>query len=184
MPMDVKCDSERLAMLIHPQIFDRRTQQWFILHTLSNQEKLLASAMEALDVAYFLPLRRIERIHGRMRSHVMAPLFPSYLFIRGSLDEMYRADRTKRVASVVRVYDQAGLELEIRNIHMALINDGVMAPHPYLRKGICVEVRSGPFRGMRGLIESMTNRNRLVLQVNVLGRATSIEMDGSLLDPV
>jgi transcription termination/antitermination protein NusG len=172
------------TMLLHPLVFDRVGDQWFILHTLSNQEKLLASAMQAMDVAYFLPLRRIERVQGRLRSQVMIPLFPSYLFIRGSLDEVYRADRTKRVASVVRVYDQQRLESEIRSIHMALLNDGAMTPHPYLQKGISVEVRSGPFRGMRGLISDSAKDNRLILQVDVLGQATALEIDGSLLEPI
>lgn len=172
------------TMLMHPLVFDRAGEQWFILHTLSNQEKLLASAMQAMDVAYFLPLRRIERVQGRLKTHVMTPLFPSYLFIRGSLDEVYRADRTKRVASVVRVYDQMRLESEIRNIHMALLNEGVITPHPYLKRGISVEVRSGPFRGMRGLISDNAKDNRLILQVDLLGQATALEIDGSLLEPI
>lgn len=172
------------TMLMHPLVFDRVGDQWFILHTLSNQEKLLASAMQAMDVAYFLPLRQIERVQGRLRSQVMIPLFPSYLFIRGSLDEVYRADRTKRVASVVRVFDQQRLESEIRNIHMALLHESVMTPHPFLKRGISVEVRSGPFRGMRGLIGDSAKNNRLILQVDVLGQATALEIDGSLLEPI
>jgi transcription termination/antitermination protein NusG len=172
------------TVMIHPQVFDRAHEQWFILHTLSNQEKLLAEAMAAMDVGYFLPLRRVVKVQGRNRSHVLTPLFPSYVFMRGTLDDVYQADRTKRVAGIVRVFDQERLESEIRSIHMALINDAVLAPHPTLKTGIRVEVRAGPFRGMRGMIQDRTRDDRLILQVEVLGQATSLEIDGSLLEPV
>jgi len=56
--------------------------------------------------------------------------------------------------------------------------------YPFLRVGVRVEVRSGPLRGLQGLIEDRTRRNRLVLQVNMLGKAASLEIDGALLDPL
>ena len=184
MSLTVTPEREHTAVMIHPQVFDRADEQWFILHTLSNQEKALAGAMAAMDVGYFLPLRRVVRVQGRNRTQSLTPLFPSYLFIRGQLDDVYRADRTKRVASIVRVFDQQRLESEIRIIHMALMNEGVVSPHPYLKNGILVEVRSGPFRGMRGLIQDRTRDDRLILQIEVLGQATALEIDGSLLEPV
>ena len=45
-------------------------------------------------------------------------------------------------------------------------------------------MRAGPLQGVRGLIEDRTRRNRLILQVNILGQATSIEVDGNLLDVI
>lgn len=176
--------SEHSSMLMHPEVFDRTDETWFILHTMPNQEKLLAGSLAAMNLGYFLPLRRVVRIQGKLRKEVLSPLFPSYLFLRGCLDDMYHADRTKRVVGVVRVFDQQGLESEIRSIHMALLNEGVVAPYPFLKKGILVEVRAGPFRGVRGLIEDRASNDRLILQITVLGQATALEIDGSLLEPV
>jgi transcription antitermination factor NusG len=45
-------------------------------------------------------------------------------------------------------------------------------------------VKAGPFRDIEGLVEAWQNSNRLVLQVQALGRATSLEIDASLLEPV
>jgi transcription antitermination factor NusG len=53
-----------------------------------------------------------------------------------------------------------------------------------LKKGVRVEVRSGPFRGLQGVIEGRASANRLILQVDLLGRAVSLEIDPTLLDPI
>jgi transcription antitermination factor NusG len=45
-----------------------------------------------------------------------------------------------------------------------------------------VEVRSGPFQGLQGVVEGRCANGRLVLQVETLGRAVSLEIDGALLD--
>ena len=43
-------------------------------------------------------------------------------------------------------------------------------------------VRCGPLQGMTGKVESRTQLNRLILQVDVLGQACSLEVDGTILD--
>ena len=56
--------------------------------------------------------------------------------------------------------------------------------HAFLQKGKRVTIRSGPFEGLEGVIEDRANSGRLVLQIHVLGKATSLEIDMSLLDPL
>ena len=155
---------------------------WFVLHTRVHQEKLLADDLSAKRIAHFLPLVRRVRYMGRRKTVVETPLFPGYLFLRGSIEEAYSADRSRRVAQILTVVDQARMDWELRNIGLALTNQATLDPYPYLRKGIRVEVRSGPLRGLQGIVEDRTKLNRLVLQVDILGQATSLELDGSLLD--
>lgn len=158
--------------------------RWFVLHTRSRQEKALAADLEARGIAHYLPLVRSVRYYGRRKATVSVPLFPSYLFLRGEVEEAYAADRTRRLARVIPVNDQGRMEEELRNIHAVLNQGAALAPYPYLQKGVWVEVRSGPFRGVRGVIEDRTRADRLVLQVAVLGQATSLEIDGALLEPI
>ena len=58
-------------------------------------------------------------------------------------------------------------------------------PHPFLKAGVRVEVRSGPLRGLQGFVERRTGINRLILlQIEMPGRAVSLEIDPPLLDPI
>ena len=157
---------------------------WHLLHTKSRQEKVVAADLAAMGIAYYLPLVRQVRYYGRRKAKVALPLFPGYVFLRGSLDQVYAADRTKRVANIITVNAQKQLDWELRNLHLALSKDAALTPFPFLKKGVRVEVRSGPFRGLQGVIEGRAAENRLVLQVDMLGRAVSLEIDGALLDPI
>ncbi|MDB5300384.1 MAG: transcription antiterminator [Phycisphaerales bacterium] len=158
--------------------------EWYLLRVRSNQEKQLADTLAAMGVGHFLPLVRQTRYWGPRKCVVESPLFPGYVFLRGAVDDVYRADRTRRVASIVRVADQRRLDWELRNIRLALAGNAALRPTPCLRNGTRVEVRSGPFRGLQGLICERAKENRLVLQVQMLGAATSLEIDAGLLDPL
>ena len=157
---------------------------WFVLHVRARQEKALAGDLEGLDVDYFLPLVMKIRYYGKRKRTVKLPLFPGYVFLRGSIEQVYTADRTRRVLSIIPVKDQGGLNWELKNLHLALVKGVTLDPYPTLKANVRVEVRSGPLRGLQGVIESRTRANRLVLQVAMLGSAVSLEVDGSLLDPV
>jgi transcription antitermination factor NusG len=157
---------------------------WFVVRTRSRQEKALAQDLRARGVAYFLPLITVTKFYSGRKAKVEAPLFPGYLFLCGSLDDAYLADRTDRVAQIIQVPDQRRLEWELRNVHAALGANATLSTFPYLRAGVRVEVREGPFRGLQGVIEDIDHRDRIIFQVQTLGQAVSMEIDGSLLDVI
>lgn len=157
---------------------------WFVLHTKSRQEKALAQDLERMKIACYLPLVTKARFHGRRQVMVSEALFPSYIFLRGTRDEAFSADRTKRVANIIEVPNQERMDWELRNLWVALGCGATLDPYPFLRLGRRVVVRSGPFQGLQGFVEERLTWNRLILAVEMLGQAVSLEIDGSLLDPV
>lgn len=160
------------------------TGLWFVLHTKSRQEKALAGDLERMGVPCYLPLVSKVRFHGPRQAVVDEPLFPGYLFLRGTLDQAYTADRTKRVANIINVRNQDRIDWELRNLWVALGRGATLDPYPYLQLGRRVVVRSGPFQGLQGMVEERLTWNRLILAIEMLGQAVSLQIDGSLLDPV
>lgn len=157
---------------------------WFVLRTRARQEKILANDLAARSIPAFLPLINSVRYYGGRKARVELPLFPGYVFLRGSRDDAYAADRTRRIAQIITVSNQERLDMELRSLAIAIQSQAPLDPYPYLKKGVWVEVRSGPFRGIQGLIEDRSKANLLILQVEMLGRAVSLELDGSLLDVI
>ncbi|MBN1442301.1 MAG: hypothetical protein JXA90_06305 [Planctomycetes bacterium] len=159
--------------------------QWFVLHTKSRQEKILAADLAMRGVDHYLPLVRRMRYYGRKKVEVDLPLFPGYLFLRGTHDQAYDADRTERVARIIQVVDQSRLEWEIESVRKALSRGAPLGPDAYMQEGVRVEVRSGPWRGLQGYVKRIKkNCDRLVLQVDAFGKAVSLEIDGSLVEPL
>jgi transcription antitermination factor NusG len=163
--------------------FEAMPGDWHVLHTRSRQEKVVAEELEARQFVHFLPSIRHTRVYGGRKSVVEEPMFPGYVFLKGTLSQAYEADRTRRVARIIPVVDQEQLESELKSLWIALENQVALDPFPYLRCGMRVEVRSGPLRGVQGLIETRIGVSRLILQVQMLGRAVALEVDGALLEP-
>jgi transcription termination/antitermination protein NusG len=158
--------------------------RWRVLHVRSRQEKALEQTLRAMDVSCYLPLRRVERRYGTRRAESMLPLFPGYLFLWGRREEVFAADRTRRVAQVIEVPDQAHLEWELANVHRALGTGAMLDPHPAFQEGVRVRVVSGPFEGLEGIVRSRRTADRLVLQVRMLNTATSLDIQGELVEAV
>jgi transcription antitermination factor NusG len=157
---------------------------WFLLRTRSRQEKVIAADLSARRVPNFLPLIRCVRFYGGRKAVVEMPLFPGYVFLRGTAENAYSLDRAGRVAQIIVIGNQRKVNWELRNIDFALVSEAPLHRFPYLKVGVRVEVRSGPLRGLQGVIESRGKRDRLILQVDILGTAVSMEMDGELLDVI
>ena len=43
---------------------------------------------------------------------------------------------------------------------------------------------SGPFKGIEGVVEETLKQDRLILKIQAVGRALSLEIDASLLEPI
>jgi transcription antitermination factor NusG len=157
---------------------------WLVLHTKSRCEKILAEELDLQEIPHFLPLQRRVRYYGRRKAIVHEPMFPSYVFLRGNLDDAYGVARTGRIANIIRVVNQEQLDWELRNLWLAVSSGASLDPFPALKTGVRVEVASGPFRGLQGVIENRIGADRLILTVDMLGRAVSMELDGALLDPL
>ena len=155
---------------------------WHVLHVKSRQEKALSEDLRALRVPHYLPLRRFYRMHGGRRAVVEEPMFAGYVFIRGRTEDAYRADRTRRVAKILRVFDQARLGWELRNLRIAASSETRLDPFPALRTGVRVEVRNGPMQGLQGYVRDRVSLDRIILQVKMLGSAVSLEIDGARVD--
>jgi transcriptional antiterminator NusG len=158
--------------------------RWVVLRTRSRQEKVIAADLAVRGMRFLLPLTHQVRYYGRRKAEIDAPLFPGYLFLRGSPEQAYAIDRSGRIASILPVADQAKLNDELRSLAIAFSNRVTLDPYPHLSVGRRVEVRAGPLRGIRGYVENRSSVHRLILQVEMLGRAVSMEIDSSLLDLV
>ena len=86
---------------------------WWVAHVKSRQEKALARHLQPLGIPYYLPQRE-QKIRRAGRNFVSyLPLFPGYLFFRGTDDDRYAAHRSKLVAQVIEVVDQPLLDAEL-----------------------------------------------------------------------
>lgn len=155
-----------------------------LAHTKPRQEKSLGESLENAGIACFVPLIRQVRFYAHRKRVSDLPLFPSYVFVFASADERITVLGTKRIAKLIPVADQPKFEHELAQIDLAIAGGAPLDPYPYLEVGRRVVVTRGPFMGLEGLVDTRRSWDRLILNVSLLGRATSLEIDASVLEAV
>jgi transcription antitermination factor NusG len=108
-------------------------------------------------------------------------LFPGYLFCRLNISKRLPVLITPGVMSIVGIGSKpvpVGEE-EISSIQEAIRRRFKLSPLLEWVAGAPVEIRSGPLRGLSGLLCEVKKRNRLIVNVNLLQRSVMIEVEPS-----
>jgi transcriptional antiterminator RfaH len=120
---------------------------------------------------------------------VVEPLFPSYLFVRMTLDPhpWYTVKWTpgvKRIVSTGEVPTPVPVEV-IGMLRERCGDEGLMSWHPSMRPGAHVQVVYGPFAGLQGILERPAGRGeRVRVLLELMGCRTPVEMDATDIELV
>ena len=155
---------------------------WWVAHTKSRNEKALAWQMQKNDINYFLPLT--EKVYKKSRRvfRSMLPLFSGYVFFCGSEKDRLEILKTNRIANLIKVENQELFVSELEPIEKALTSGFALEAHNYIKQGQHCRVIAGPLIGIEGIVTKTQSGTRLVLQVDILGRATCLEIDANMLE--
>ena len=163
---------------------DVEQPRWYVLFVRSNQEKRVAEALRGRDVEYFLPCYKSPRQWKDRRVLLEIPLFPGYIFLRLPLAERARALTVPNVVALVgtRTRPSAISEEEIAWIKLG-IEHGRAEPYPYLKVGERVVVTEGVMRGMEGILIRKANNTRVVVSLDSIARAFTVEIEAFSVRP-
>ena len=156
--------------------------KWWVVHTRSRNEKALAHDLIRQNISYFLPMSwKISR-RSRRKIRSLLPLFSGYLFFCGQENQRVELLRTNRVANLIEVNDQQKLLDELVQIDQALRTGVPMTPHKYIKTGQRCRVIAGPLIGLEGIVIKTKKATRLILQIDMLGQAASVETDFDMIE--
>lgn len=160
------------------------TGTWWVAHTKSRNEKALAWQMLKLDIPYFLPMsKKTSKKNGRTTRSVL-PLFAGYLFFCGNENQRLEVLKTNRVANLIEVTDQSRFIDDICPIEKLLNNGQQLIPHSFVGAGQKCRVIGGPLAGIEAIVENTSQSMRLVLQVDILGQASSVEISSDMVEAI
>ena len=157
---------------------------WHAPYIRHQHEKVVAQALSGKGFEVFLPQYRTVHRWKDRRKELLLPLFPNYLFIRGGLDRMLSIVTTPGVHALVswggRPADIPSEEIEaVRRLVESPLQ---VEPHPFLKCGDRVRIKSGPLEGIEGILVRKTQGFRLVLSVEMLSKSAAVEVDVSTVE--
>jgi transcription antitermination factor NusG len=152
---------------------------WYALYTAPRHEKSVADQMNRRGILCFLPLYRSMRRWKDRRKELAMVLFPGYVFVRVAVQDRFQVLQLPGAVRLVTFNGRpvALPEQEIELLRSRLSGTHVMEPHPYLRVGRRVRVRSGPLQGLEGIIVRMKDSCRLVFSIDLIMRSVAVEVD-------
>lgn len=160
---------------------------WCAVRTRARGEKQVAAYCERTELPHFLPLWVRERRYQRRKVVTTRPLFPGYVFVSLPHDGRQIMAQHRLVASVLMPEPDLELQLlgELAAIQ-TLLSAGLEADLlvvPELEPGQAVEIRTGPLRGMQGIVDRRHGETRVSVNVQMIGQSVSVELDADEVDP-
>lgn len=161
-------------------------KKWYALYTRPRHEKKAYDLLLEKGEEAFLPLMKEVKIYGKRKKAVEKPLFASYMFCHFEYKYRIPILETHGIIKVVNFNKVPAVipDWQIESLKILLQN-----PHPfrmenYLRPGDLVEVKSGPFAGMRGSVKIVKGESRLILTIEGIMQSISVEVDRDLITPL
>jgi len=155
--------------------------RWYALWTRSRHEQVVREQLEQKHVETFLPtVTKWSRWKDRKKK-IDWPLFPGYCFARFNARERLPILKCTGVVSIISFEGEPGPipEHEIDGIRTLIDSELAYDPCPMIREGMMVEVVHGPLKGVIGRLLRKGAHARLVLSVDLIGQAVSVEVDAA-----
>jgi transcription antitermination factor NusG len=157
------------------------SEAWYAIWTRSRHEQVVREQLEQKGYEAFLPtVARWSRWKDRKKK-IDWPLFPGYCFARFDSRESLPILKCTGVVSIVS-FDGAIAAIpdhEIEGIRRLVASELQYDAIPLIREGTMVEVVHGPLKGVTGRLVRKGAQARLVLAVDLIGQAVSVEVDAS-----
>lgn len=158
---------------------------WFAIWTRSRHEQVVQDQLARRDIEVFLPtIIRWSRWKDR-KKQIKWPLFPGYCFARFDPQDALPVLKCTGVVNIVSFEGKPAPipDREIEGIQRLVTSDLKYDPCPLIKEGAMVEVAHGSLRGVIGRLVRKGAHARLVLSVDLIGQAVSVEVDAADVKP-
>lgn len=161
---------------------------WHVVHTHAHAEAKAAAHLMRQGYEIYLPRYLKRRRHARRIDTVAVPLFPRYCFV--SIDRMVQ--RWRAICSTIGVAHLVCNGEEPAAVPAPVI-DAIrrredesgfvhLDPPPRFAAGDTVRVVGGAFADCLGLFQGMTDRERVTVLIDLLGRKVRVTLNAEALD--
>jgi transcription antitermination factor NusG len=146
----------------------------------------VAENFSSSGLEVFLPLYNVVRQWKDRKKHLALPLFPCYVFLRGESGRRVQVLSTPGVHYIVTIAGRPAAipEVEIEAIRRAAQSPLGVEPHPFLRCGDRVRIKSGPLADIEGILVRRKSSYRLILSAELLQKSIAVEVDAFRVEPL
>lgn len=149
---------------------------WYAAYTIPRFEKKVRDELVKKHIEVYLPVQQVYRQWSDRVKKTEIPLFPSYIFIKGTEIDRQNALRTKGILKFVSFGGkpaQVG-DRDINSIRK-LENLELEVEHD-LVTGDTVRIIRGPLAGIQGTLFSKKGKHRFSVRIDAIRQSLSLEV--------
>lgn len=162
------------------------TPRWYAIRTRSRHENQVRDWLVNRGIEQLLPvLGRISQWKDR-KKFIEVPLFPGYCFANFLWQDRLSVLKIPGVVQIVcsgSSPEPIQYE-EIDALKKLMAGKFSYDAHPYLWKGMAVQVLRGPLEGVRGILIRKEKQYRLVISVRLIKQSATVEIDAADVAPI
>mgnify|MGYP000605778183 CR=1 FL=1 len=167
--------------------------QWYVLQVFSNFEhKVQRTLTDRIEITglqseitdVVVPIEEVVELKGGEKKTTERKFFPGYILVQMLLedDSWQLVQSTPRVSGFVGGTRDKPLpisEEDVNNIINRIeVGEDAPAPKTLYEPGEVIRVCDGPFNDFNGVVENVDyERNMVKVSVQILGRATPVDLD-------
>lgn len=163
---------------------EKTIARWYAVYVKSRYEKKTCKLLEDRHIEAYLPLLNRLKQWSDRKKMVEEPLFKSYIFVRTDLKNYYDILNTP---GVVRFVGFEGRPAPVPDNQIMAVrqfvgyNDGALELDEIqsLHEGQLVEIVYGEMKGLVGRLVSFNGRQRLIVDIESVGRSIPINISRS-----
>ena len=154
-------------------------KNWIVVRSKPRSEKIAYAQLKEKGIEAYLPLLKERRKWSDRKKWVEFPLFSSYLFAKIEIKNSIFVLQTHGVNSLVKFGDEIAIVQDevVNAIKLAIDGGYQLTPAEYFIAGNAVEVIEGPMRGVKGFVVKLKGKDRLVIKIDAIQQALSIDID-------
>lgn len=153
--------------------------EWFVYYTYPKAERVIKEEFQKANFEVFLPIHTINRQWSDRVKSLEVPLFPNYIFIKSSKNEIYNIIRHPKIVKYV-AFDGRPAVLKDKEVY---IMQEISSNHKHieidysLMIGEKVKIISGPLQGCIGTLIEKRGSKRFAIKLYELHQTMSFEID-------
>mgnify|MGYP000336037254 CR=1 FL=1 len=169
------------------EMYKPHEKYWYAVYVRSRHEKKVYHLFEEKGLESSLPLIKTTRQWSDRKKKVEVPLFRGYVFIRIDIrKDKFNILKTDGVVKFIGIGKNPSRipDEQIHWMHMIVEKSDTVKNEKEIPIGQQVSVIAGPFKGLEGIVTRDGNQSRLVMVIESILNAVSVEISPDYLEKI
>ena len=160
---------------------------WYAVYVQSHHEKKVHDLFLEKGIESSLPLIKTSRKWSDRKKKVEIPLFRGYVFVKIDINkDKLNILQTDGVVKFIGIPNKPSRirDEEIRWVNLIVEKSDTVQNEKKIPVGQKVRVTAGPFKGVQGVAMRAGNQSRLVIVIETIMNAVSVEISPNYLEKI